>query len=199
MWRLVISITCLFVLMCLAESHTESQLYVERYSDPASPTLEGTTNPYWSTEDAKVHKTEKRLGQLSLNQDLKTLARLLETQQVRRTSGTRQRLKVIGKRGRLLPAYFPMFLHRFYERSQKGSVDDSEGSKRGGPRLSVSGALSTIADMVEAQSRRRMFRQMAANRASLTGIGKRASPSRLRLFLPVSARQGLALEDKEGP
>lgn len=124
---------------------------------------------------------EKR-GRLSLTADLRSLARMLEAHRKRFIArfpydSIRKKLFRYGKRSPV-----PETLE-YNEGEDRSNALDSEfpslkveeespiyNIKR--QRLSVNGALSSLADMLAANGRQRMMSEMAMNRQRLFGLGK---------------------------
>lgn len=125
---------------------------------------------------------EKR-ARLSLTADLRSLARMLEAHRKRFIESRfpydsiRKKLFRYGKRSSLpeRPEY--------NEGEERSNAVDSEFPNlkveeelpiynRKRQRLSVNGALSSLADMLAASGRQRMMSEMAMNRQRLFGLGK---------------------------
>lgn len=125
---------------------------------------------------------EKR-GRLSLTADLRSLARMLEAHRKRFIASRfpydsiRKKLFRYGKRSPVTETL------EYNEGEDRSNALDSEfpslkveeespiyNIKR--QRLSVNGALSSLADMLAANGRQRMMSEMAMNRQRLFGLGK---------------------------
>lgn len=125
---------------------------------------------------------EKR-GRLSLTADLRSLARMLEAHRKRFIASRfpydsiRKKLFRYGKRSPVTKTL------EYNEGEDRSNALDSEfpslkveeespiyNIKR--QRLSVNGALSSLADMLAANGRQRMMSEMAMNRQRLFGLGK---------------------------
>lgn len=124
---------------------------------------------------------EKR-GRLSLTADLRSLARMLEAHRKRYIESKspydsiRKKLFLFGKRS-IMPER-QLYDEESSEAPEYSPLDSSMTSeefpiryhKR--QRLSVNGALSSLADMLAANGRQRMRSEMALNRQRLYGLGK---------------------------
>jgi hypothetical protein len=126
--------------------------------------------------------TMEKRGRLSLIADLRSLARMLEAHQKRYVESKspydsiRKKLYLYGKRSTLpekqvleddsseAPEYSPL------DSSTTSEKLPIRFNKR--QRLSVNGALSSLADMLAANGRQRMMSEMALNRQRLYGLGK---------------------------
>lgn len=125
---------------------------------------------------------EVKRGRLSLTADLRSLARMLEAHRKRFVASRspydsiRKKLFAFGKRNSLSQRQMysddhsddvnelPILNARVSEELPISNV------KR--QRLSVNGALSSLADMLAASGRQRMMSEMAMNRQRLFGLGK---------------------------
>ncbi|XP_061178528.1 uncharacterized protein LOC133187180 [Saccostrea echinata] len=120
---------------------------------------------------------EKR-GRLSLTADLRSLARMLEAHRKRYIASRspydsiRKKLFKFGKRT-TLPE------RQLYDEGGSEESDDLSQTSDELPiytikrqRLSVNGALSSLADMLAASGRQRMRSEMEINRQRLFGLGK---------------------------
>ncbi|XP_069106175.1 uncharacterized protein [Argopecten irradians] len=151
---------------------------------------------------------EKRAVPLSLNGDLRMLARMLFASQRRRRvdqyANVRQQMTELGKRNgndpfgkvredsigneqdspelrvqhtKLRPAFSKFqeeesdALQNLHSISPMANLNGDDLQKRG-QRLSINGALSSLADMLEASGRRRLAEELAVNKERLLKLGR---------------------------
>ncbi|XP_053382323.1 uncharacterized protein LOC128549525 [Mercenaria mercenaria] len=130
-----------------------------------------------NVDDIGITDTRKR-AQLSLTGGLRSLAHMVYGQRNSERSTHQNALLLLGKRNWRFPTY--NFESRLRSKNlQPSSSSTSSVTRRRSQQLSVSGPLSALANMLEAEGRRRKQSESFNNRMKLLEIGKRSSKMNL--------------------
>lgn len=136
---------------------------------------------------------DKRAIPLSLNGDLRSLARMLFSQQRRRRvdqyAQIRQQMIDLGKRAGYLPVSDDVMRTKSDDEERSSRLETNERLRpilekirpvkfpetiqKRIQRLSINGALSSLAGMLAANGRQQLQEEMAVNRARLLKLGRR--------------------------
>ena len=130
------------------------------------------------SNDYNEFLAHKRTSGLSLNTGINTLAALIQSdrQNRRKTekSGFKSELLKIGKKSWRYPNYSFQFKKPKLDATSFMTSFPSI-SRRRAQQLSVSGPLSALANMLQAEGRRRKMTESHSNRMRLLELGKRSS------------------------